>query len=81
MRRPKRGDTVMRYSEILRLVGQYIESAYLSEIRILETDDGLILQGLVMQGEHAGERETYQLAPEDISVLSQDAFAMRGKLM
>jgi len=79
MRRPKHGEAIMRYSEILRLIGQYIESTSLSEIRILETDEGLILQGRVMRGEHAGERDTYQLTPEDITVLLQDAHAQRVK--
>ncbi len=50
MRRPKRGEAILRYSEILRLVGQYIERADLSEIRLVETEEGLILQGRVMRG-------------------------------
>ncbi len=79
MRRPKRGEAVLRYSEILRLVGQYIERADLSEIRIIETEDGLILQGRVMRGERAGQCDTYQLTPEDLSALLEDAFAQRGK--
>ena len=79
MRRPKRGEATMRYSEILRLVGQYIERADLSEIRIVETEDGLILQGRVMRGEHAGQCDTYQLTPEDISALLEDAYVQRGK--
>lgn len=81
MRRPKRGEATLRYSEILRLVGQYIERANLAEIRILETDEGIILQGVVMRGEREGELDTYQLTPEDISALLEDAYAMRGKKM
>ena len=79
MRRPKRGEAILRYSEILRLVGQYIERADLSEIRIVETEEGLILQGRVMRGERAGQVDTYQLTPEDISALLEDAYAQRGK--
>jgi hypothetical protein len=79
MRRPKRGEATLRYSEILRLVGQYVERANLSEIRILETDEGIILQGVITRGERAGELDTYQLTPEDISALLEDAYAMRGK--
>ncbi|MCX7839365.1 MAG: hypothetical protein N2559_07915 [Anaerolineae bacterium] len=81
MRRPKRGEATLRYSEILRLVGQYIERANLSEIRILETDEGIILQGVITRGEREGELDTYQLTPEDISALLEDAYAMRGKKM
>ncbi len=69
----------MRYSEILRLVGQYVERADLTEIRIVETADGLILQGRVMRGERAGQCDTYQLTPEDITALLEDAFVQRGK--
>jgi hypothetical protein len=79
MRRPKRGEAILSYSEVLRLIGQYIERANLSEIRIVETDEGLILQGIVARGAREGERDTYQLSPEDISALLEDAYAMRGK--
>jgi hypothetical protein len=78
MRRLRLGNQFLRYSEILRVVGQYIERADLGDIRILETDEGLILQGLVMQGERAGERDTYQLTPEDILAMFNDAQAMRA---
>lgn len=81
MRRPKRGEATLRYSEILRLVGQYVERVNLSEIRILETDEGIILQGVITRGEREGELDTYQLTPEDISALLEDAYAMRGKKM
>ncbi len=78
MRRPKLGSQYLRYSEILRVVGQYVERANLGDIRILETDEGLVLQGLVLHGERAGERDTYQLTPEDILVMFSDAQAMRA---
>ncbi len=78
MRRPRQGNQYLRYSEILRVVGQYVERANLGDIRILETDEGLVLQGLVLQGERAGERDTYQLTPEDILVMFSDAQAMRA---
>lgn len=79
MRKPKHGSAYLRYSEILRVIGQYIERASLSEIRILETDEGLVLQGVVLQGERAGERDTYQLTPEDLAALFEDGQAMRGR--
>ena len=81
MRRPKRGEHVVSYSEILRVIGQYVERAHLTEVRVLETDEGLILQGLVTQGERAGERDTYQLTTDDLRALIEDAQAMRGKRM
>ncbi len=81
MRRPLRGSINMSYSQILRTIGAYIDNAVLSEVRIVETDEGLILQGLVMQGERAGQRDTYQLTTEDVENLVHDAFAQRGKIV
>jgi hypothetical protein len=79
MRHPKRNDGYVPYSEILRVVGQYVERAHLSQVRVLETDEGLILQGLVNEGERTGELDTYQLTAEDIGALLEDAYSMRSK--
>jgi hypothetical protein len=79
MKRPSLGNINMSYSQILRTIGAYVDNVGLSEVRIIETDEGLILQGLVMQGERAGQRDTYQLTTADIENLVQDAFAARGK--
>jgi hypothetical protein len=79
MRRPMHGNVPLTYSEILRVVGQYLDRSNLSEIRVLETDEGLILQGLVMDGPKAGERTTYEVTVEDIEELFQDEYAQRGK--
>jgi hypothetical protein len=73
------GEDRVPYSDILRTVGLYIDGVDLSAIRILETDEGLILQGVVMRGARAGERDTYQLSNEDIKILVEDAHAKRGK--
>ena len=79
MFQPHRGDMNMHYSQVLRVVGAYAERSNLTELRILETEEGLILQGLVTKGENVGERATYQLTKEDIQELLFDAFAQRGK--
>jgi hypothetical protein len=79
MNRPMRGLTRMSYSEALRLVGAYADRNDMTEIRVLETDEGLILQGLVMSGARAGERETYQLTADDLQTLWRDAWAQRGR--
>ena len=69
------------YAEILRALGSYIDDSHLADIRFLETDDGLIFQGTVMQGKQAGERETFQLTVDDVKGLIEDARAKRGKKM
>jgi hypothetical protein len=69
------------YSEMLRAIGTYVDDSHLSDVRLLETDDGLILQGTVTDGKQAGERETYQLTIDDLKGLIEDARAKRGKRM
>ncbi len=71
----------LHYSEVLRVVGAYAERSNLTELRILETENGMILQGLVAKGDDLGERATYQLTREDIEDLLFDAFPQRGKKM
>ena len=79
MQKPMRGKTPLAYSEILRVVGQYIERSHLSQIRVLETEEGLILQGLCMDGPKMGERMTYEVTADDIADLLEDSFAQRGR--
>lgn len=81
MDRQKRGEAPLTYSEVLRVIGAYIDRAGLSDVRVLETDEGMVLQGRQMQGEMAGQSETYQLTKEDIETLLADAKAQRGKTM
>lgn len=81
MRRPKLGNVLVPYAEIMRVIGQYIDRAGLVEVRLVETDEGIILQGLITHGEREGERDTYQLSPDDILALIEDGQAARGKRM
>ncbi len=67
------------YSEVLRAIGAYVDRANLTEVRVLETDEGIILQGRLNEGERMGQRETYQLTVEDIAVLLIDSQAQRGR--
>lgn len=79
MERPAINQVQVSYSEMLRLVGSYVDRAHMSEIRVLETDDGMILQGLMTQGEHAGERTTFQLTTEDLQMLLENAVLQRSR--
>lgn len=81
MNRPTINSRPMSYSEILRVIGRYMDTHNLGEGRIIETSDGIILQGVVQIGPRAGERETYQLTADDILDLLTNATAQRGKLM
>ncbi len=81
MERIKRMGAPVPYSEIFRLIGAYVDRAHLSEVRVLETEDGIVLQGLQSTGEHTGERATYQLTAEDIEDLLDEAIGKRAKRM
>ncbi len=77
MNRHQSGSALLTYSEVLRVVGSYVDRAQLSEVRLLETDEGIVLQGRRTQGERAGECETYQLTRADIDALLIDAKSLR----
>ncbi len=79
MQRPIWNQAPITYSEMLRLMGAYMDEQHLTEVRILETAESMILQGLVMQGPNAGERVTYQLMTEDVQMLLDNDIANRGE--
>ncbi len=79
MQRPVSNRVPIAYSEMLRLVGAYVDEQHLTEVRLLETADSIILQGLVTQGPNAGERVTYQLMAEDVQMLWDNAVAQRSE--
>lgn len=79
MNRPLVNNRQMTYSELLRILGAYMDSHHMVEARIMEAADTFILQGLATRGEHTGERVTYQLTEDDILDLYLDATARRGK--
>jgi len=69
------------YQDVLRTIGHYIDQHGFSGIRLLETDDGLILQGKVATGKPRGEKktETYLLTIRDIKDLMREAYTRRGR--
>ncbi len=79
MNRPLINNRQMTYSELLRILGSYLDSHHMVEARIMEAADTFILQGLATRGEHTGERVTYQLTEDDLFDLYLDATAKRGK--
>ncbi len=78
MQRMTRAGTAMSYSEMLRTIGRYVDRNALEEVRIMETDEGIIVQGRVTQGDRSGEIDTYQLSIDDLTELRQDALLQRG---
>ncbi len=69
------------YQDVLRTIGHYVDEHGFTGIRLIETEDGLILQGKIGTGELRGEKktETYLLTVQDIRDLMREAYTRRGK--
>lgn len=68
------------YQDVLRTIGHYIDEHGFTDIRLLETEEGLILQGKVSTGAARGEKktETYLLTTQDVRELMREAYTRRG---
>jgi len=69
------------YQDVLRAIGHYIDQQQFSNVRLMETEEGLILQGTSVSRDSKGElkTETYLLTAEDLENLLREAYARRGK--
>lgn len=70
------------YQDLLRTIGHYIDQSGFTYIRLIETEEGMILQGRISTTEDIrGEKktETYLLTEDDIHNLMREAYARRGK--
>ncbi|MGB5931930.1 MAG: hypothetical protein WBH57_02525 [Anaerolineae bacterium] len=70
------------YQDLLRTIGHYVDQSGFTTIRLIETEEGIILQGRVSTtGDIRGEKktETYLLTVEDIQDMMRQAYARRGK--
>lgn len=68
------------YQDVLRTIGHYIDEHGFTDIRLLETEEGLILQGKASAGATRGEKktETYLLTTQDVRELMREAYSRRG---
>jgi hypothetical protein len=69
------------YQDVLRALGSFVDDHGYSDIRIIETEDGLVIQGRVTDRREIGESsyETYLITDDDIKELVRDAFRRRGQ--
>jgi hypothetical protein len=69
------------YQEVLRALGYFIDDHGYSDIRIVETEDGLILQGRVAERREIGESsyDTFLITDEDIKVMISDSYRRRNQ--
>ncbi len=69
------------YQDVLRAVGLYIDEHRFVNVRLIETADGLILQGIALDKLDTldAKPETYLLTTEDLRALLRDAYERRGQ--
>ena len=69
------------YQDVLRALGHFIDDHGYTDVRIVETDDGVVLQGRVAERHEIGESsyDTFLITDEDVKVMVRDAFLRRGQ--
>jgi hypothetical protein len=67
------------YQDVLRALGLYIDEHHYTSVRIFETEDGIVLQGVPLRedGTRGQTHESYLFTEEDIRVLLQAAYDRR----
>ena len=69
------------YQDVLRALGYFIDDHGYTDVRIIETEDGVVLQGRVSERREIGEAsyDTFLITDEDVKVMVRDAFLRRGQ--
>ncbi|HJZ47155.1 MAG TPA: hypothetical protein VKE41_08315 [Roseiflexaceae bacterium] len=69
------------YQDVLRALGYFIDDHGYSDVRIIETEDGVVLQGRVADRREIGDSsyDTFLITDEDVKVMVRDAFLRRGQ--
>ncbi len=69
------------YQDVLRALGAFIDEHGYTDVRIIETEDGLVIQGRVTTRSEIGQSsfDTFLITDEDIRVMVRDAFQRRGQ--
>ncbi|RIK39495.1 MAG: hypothetical protein DCC58_15235 [Chloroflexi bacterium] len=70
----------MRYEDVFRALGHYIDTHRFKDIVIVEVPDGFLIKGQVLQEAAAGViavPQTYLFTNEDIDVILEDAAKRR----
>ena len=69
------------YQDVLRALGYFIDDHGYTDVRIVETEDGVVLQGRVPDRHDIGASsyDTYLITDDDIKIMVRDAFMRRGQ--
>ncbi len=68
------------YQDVLRALGYFIDDHGYSDVRIIETEDGVVLQGRVGDRREIGESsyDTFLITDEDIKVMVRELISPQG---
>jgi len=69
------------YQDVLRALGYFIDDHGYSDVRIIETEEGVVVQGRLGDRNEIGESsyETFLITDEDIKEMVRDSFRRRGQ--
>ena len=69
------------YQDLFRAVGLYIDEHRYTSVRVFETEDGLVVQGVPLgeDGTPTGGHEAYLFTEEDLRALLQAAYQRRQR--
>lgn len=66
------------YQDVLRTIGHYIDQQGFTLVRIIETEDGIVLQGNTATTRGETKMESYLLTLSDLQDMMREAYARRG---
>lgn len=69
------------YQDVLRAIGYFIDDHGYTDVRIIEIEDGVVLQGRVAERSDIGDAgyDTFLITDEDLKVMVRDAYRRRGR--
>ncbi|HMO56474.1 MAG TPA: hypothetical protein PKA05_21370 [Roseiflexaceae bacterium] len=76
-----RGLSRTDYQDVLRAIGLFIDEHGYTDVRIIEIDEGLVLQGRVANRREIGQSsyDTVLITEDDIKAMVRDAAHRRGQ--
>jgi hypothetical protein len=69
------------YQDVLRALGYFIDDRGYSDVRIIEIEDGIVVQGRVADRHEIGTSsfDTFLITEQDLKEMIADAFRRRGQ--
>ncbi len=69
------------YQDVLRVLGHFIDDRGYVDVRIIEIEDGIVLQGRIADRHELGHAsfDTFLITEEDLKEMVRDAFRRRGQ--